>query len=68
MKTKYKYLVTAVKIYPVTEFIEFPCEAYTNEQAVYFLKQRYGYKGLRDIRPIRGTAVKDENQLELNIG
>lgn len=67
MKSKYNYLVTAVRTYPVFELLEWQGEAYTDEQARYFFKKRHGYKGLRDIKARRGTAVKDENQLTLNI-
>lgn len=66
MKAKYNYLVTGVKTYPVIDFLDFLCEAYTDEQARYFFKQKYGYKGIRDIRAIRGTAVVNDNQLPLS--
>jgi len=67
MRTKYNYVVTAVKVYPVVEFLEWQGEAYSSEQAIYLFKRDYGYVGIRDVHATRGTAVMDPNQVELKI-
>lgn len=65
MNNKKQYTITAIKLQrnDSVEHITYKCEAYTEKQAEYMFKQKYGYTGIRDMKIKSSSVVSNHVQL-----